>query len=537
MMSFIYSVLHTTRAWFGLIIPLFHQATDFANWGRWAWHTLHVLVIGCVIALLYWLNNSSRFPIHDWLHARLHAHPGIEMHFLPLVFLLIYALAWVMWWIWSLLGPDAELDLYPDITSAWVEGLSNLAQKGIKPTDLPLFLVLGRSKAGEEFLFQAGGVKVDAFGPKTGDPPVRLWASRDAIYVTTPGASALGRYADMLIGGGRADMAAADDSNDAYKTIKLDDDSNDPIQQRLKEILAIAKVRDLTPEEKAESRDLAKKANERPARSKPTLSADEAHLCRKRLHYLCQLVNKSRRPYCPANGLMVLVPWESLETDVVVQSTALALRTDLATARSATKLCCPAVGLVCDLEDVRGFRELREGMNDKQRAGRIGQRTPLVPDQPVAEQSLTFEAAANWLGERMFPRHVYHSLALDERDDKALVARSMFFLFRAASDRMPRLAKLLKGGLPLPTGAADGLDGPLLFAGCYLGGTGRTPDQQAFIAGVFARLVENQGVVAWTDTALRDDAKYRRIASAGFTAVAVVVGCAVALGAWRMKGG
>ena len=44
----------------------------------------------------------------------------------------------VLWWIWSLLGPDAEMDLYPEITAAWVEGLANLAQKGIKPTDLPL---------------------------------------------------------------------------------------------------------------------------------------------------------------------------------------------------------------------------------------------------------------------------------------------------------------------------------------------------------------------------------------------------------------
>jgi hypothetical protein len=98
---------------------------------------------------------------------------------------------------------------------------------------------------------------------------------------------------------------------------------------------------------------------------------------------------------------------------------------------------------------------------------------------------------------------------------------------------MPRLGRLLRTGLPLPTGGGDGLDGPLLFAGCYLAGTGRNPDQQAFVPGVFERLTENQGVVAWTQTAVADDDSYRRKTAMGYVVLALAA-AGLAGAAWLL---
>src|SRR5207237_7257085 len=110
---------------------------------------------------------------------------------------------------WLQLGPDAEIDEFPDITDAFLGGLDRLSTKGVRPVDLPLYLILGRSRAGEEALFQAGQVPIEVFGPVRGEPPVRLWAAREAIYVTAPGASALGKLADLLQHGPSDEMSGS----------------------------------------------------------------------------------------------------------------------------------------------------------------------------------------------------------------------------------------------------------------------------------------------------------------------------------------
>ncbi len=536
-MTFIYGILNYVRQVFGLIFPLFRQAADFSRWGRWAWYVLHFILIGSIVFGLWYLNNYVT-PVREWLFSMLRSKRGeITNIFLPAVFLLVYALAWILRWIWLQLGPDADIDEFPDITDAFRDGMDRLSTKGVRLIDLPLYMILGRSRAGEEALFQAGQVAVEVFGPARGEPPVRLWATRDAIFVTAPGASALGKYADLLQHGPGDDVGNSG-SDAAKKTLGLgDDESLDATVQEINALRATARTRELTVEEKARMRELATTAQHKPKAGKVALTADLAKEASQRLRYLCKLIGRERRPFCPVNGLIALLPWEALEGDDPVKSAALAARTDLASARNGLRQCAPALGLVCDLEEARGFSEFRGAFSAENLAARIGQRFPLVPDQPINEQPMLYESGANWLGERLFPGRVYQALQLDLRDARSLVARNLFHLFRQVQERLPRLGRLLRTGLPLPTGGPDGLDGPLLFAGCYLAGTGREPNHQAFTPGVFERLMENQGVVAWTPGALDDDVRYRRSANIGIivVSVAAVALLAAMWGLWKVK--
>ena len=68
-------------------------------------------------------------------------------------------------------------------------------------------------------------------------------------------------------------------------------------------------------------------------------------------------------------------------------------------------------------------------------------------------------------------------------------------------------------------GPDGGPDEAPLFGGCYLAGTGRSGDQQAFVSGVLQRLMQSQSSVAWTPEALEDDARYRRWTSFGYMAI------------------
>jgi hypothetical protein len=537
-MNAINSVLGWLRQLVGLIFPLFQQAADFSRWGRWAWYVLHAGVITAIVAGLYYLNNYVP-AVRDWLFRMLRSkRADLTDYFLPAAFLLTYALAWVLRWIWLLLGPDAESDDYPDISAAFREGVDRLDAKGVRLADLPLYLIVGENKSGLENLFRAGQAGIEVFGPARGDPPVRVWASRSAIYVTAPGASALGRYADLLARGSDADAASTSAQEAAKKTLGLgDDDALDATVQEINALRALARTRELTADEKARMRELALTAHQKPRAGRASLSADLAKSSGDRLRYLCTLIARERRPFCPVNGTLALVNWDAIESDETVKSAALALRTDLTAARAAFRQCAPVVGLVCDLEEARGFAEFRAGFSADNLAARIGQRFPLVPDQDPAEQPAMYDAGANWLGEKLFPGRVYQSLQMDVRDPRALVARNLFHIYRQASERLPRLGRLLRTGLPLPTGGHEGLDGPLLFAGCYLAGTGRDAGEQAFVPGVFERLAENQSVVAWTPSAVADDARYMRSARA---VTAGVVIAAFALGAavwalWKMK--
>ena len=65
--------------------------------------------------------------------------------------------------------------------------------------------------------------------------------------------------------------------------------------------------------------------------------------------------------------------------------------------------------------------------------------------------------------------------------------------------------------------------GASLFGGCYFAATGRDPlSQQAFVAGVFPLLIENQNYVSWTTEALVEDASYRRWCVYGYAGLGLL---------------
>ena len=72
--------------------------------------------------------------------------------------------------------------------------------------------------------------------------------------------------------------------------------------------------------------------------------------------------------------------------------------------------------------------------------------------------------------------------------------------------------------------------GPPLLGGCYVAGTGADGQrEQAFLAGVIRRALENQNAVRWTEDALAEDADYRRYAYLGYLALAAFVAAVVAM--------
>jgi hypothetical protein len=523
-MQFLTAIGNAIRQAVGLVLPVFAKAGDFRRWNPWVWRILHLLILAAVLVGMWWLNRF--FQVSNVLHT---VAPEYRQFYLPVLFLLLYALSWLGWWLWKLLGEEEAAGEFPDVDAAWTEAVQKLDSAGIGLADAPLFLILGRPAAGDDALFGAAGIKTDVRAPSAIGAPLRVYAHRDAIFVTCSGASASGRFAALLAGDVEPTEGAAPAPQAADKTVQFGEQLGLPqeLVDEMRQLLTTRETRELTQQESDRLRVLAEMTKAPPASKRPAaLGADESARGSARLSFLCRLIRRDRRPWCPVNGILVVVPWASTETDEAAKTASALLQRDLAGARAALQLRCPLFAVVGDLETARGFPEFRRGFPAETLKARIGQRLPLVPDVSNQEVPALYERAVQWIGQSVLPAGILRFIRYDAPSDPRKTGssvdhnRNLYLLLREVSMRGPRLARLLARGLtPSPDAALD--DVPL-FGGCYLAGTGRQPDQQAFVHGVFQRLMENQSSVAWTPAALEEDARYRRWSAMGYIGIAAV---------------
>jgi hypothetical protein len=247
---------------------------------------------------------------------------------------------------------------------------------------------------------------------------------------------------------------------------------------------------------------------------------------------------RDRRPFCPVNGILVLLPWLATDSDEEAAQTSTICQLDLAAAREVFQLNCPVVALVCDMEKAPGFREFIARFPADRRKQRLGQRFPLVPDLAPAEVPVKVEHGAGWICQSLFPTWIYKFLRLETpgQEVPGEVTRGNAQLVKLLChmrERQKRLGQLLTRGLTAPQ------NGSPLFGGCYVAGTGADATrEQAFIAGVFRKLIENQDYVSWTAEALAEDAAYRRWTRFGYIGLALLTLGVAALGAvvWLKRG-
>ncbi|MCC6418647.1 MAG: hypothetical protein IT429_10470, partial [Gemmataceae bacterium] len=394
MMAFFQTIWSGITSFFGLILPLGRGAGAVVRSPamRWVIHglvLLGVLVVLGVLNVVLGIANQIPLPGNTgslgWF---------IRHLWLPLLFLLVYALAWLGWWLWRLWMEEEGPSSYPDIDAAWEEAVRTLAQNNIQVTDLPLFFVLGRTKGpdgaepgergrkAEETLFHQAAQLTLAVKqcPNTADAPLHVYATREAIYVTCAGASLLGRQAAILAG--KVQSTVGDQTEQGGDNI-------------YDTFFAPNKIGSVSP---VELKDATA-----------------------RLRHLCWLIVRDRQPYCPVNGVLVLVPLAATDRDEDAQKTAHALALDLQTMRTALKVDCPLFTLLSDVETAPGFREFiaKQAPSDRQR--RVGQRFPMgleLRGRPLAD---TIDTAVRWLCDNVLREWVYRLFRVEApgREDTA----------------------------------------------------------------------------------------------------------------------
>jgi hypothetical protein len=535
-MAWLAALWYRVTSWLGLLLPFFARAGDWRRYPAWLRWLLRLLLLGVILVALGFinyftdlrrlLNTSSQF-FNEFL-------------WLPLLVLLLYLLCWLGWWLWQLLTWQ-EATLFPDIDAAWDEAVAALNRAGIDLTEVPLFLVLGRSEATEEALFEAASLRLRVRQTPAGvGAPLHVYADADGIYVTCPGASLLGRQADIL-----ADEAPApleDPHFDPSKTVGPAGFAAD-VQDVLRRAREQGRdAQHLNEEEQQEVQELLAKERQEQARSVGKARAarlgDEAtrSLLTARLRHLCRLIVRDRRPFCPVNGLLLVIPAAATDSDEDANQTGLLCRQDLQAARDVFQTHYPVLALVGDLETLPGqcFREFVDRFPENRRGGRLGQRFPLVPVLEPGALEGKITDSVSWICEVLMPSWVYRLCRVERSAGEAVPQvvqgnARLILLMAQLYGRRQRLARILTRGLLL------GATGPLLFGGCYLGGTGRGRQEEAFVPGVFKRLLDEQSAVSWTEEALAEEARLKRWTQYGYAGLVVVVAVFAGLALVWMK--
>jgi hypothetical protein len=420
---------------------------------------------------------------------------------------------------------EGDQSRYPDIDQAWQTGLEELHKQAVNLQQVPLFLVLGSpGRELSDALLASTGYERVVDGSPEGRAPLCWYATREAVFLFTEETGCLSRLSSVvgrsqpvaerssvaaagitgtLVAGGGA---AAFPRPPIPRPTTAASRSPIPVPPGPPAPApgpSAAAIRGTLMPEGADHRSGESAPAASSARFLSHKALDEEA---DRLRYIGQLLRRERQPLCPLNGQMVLVAAPLLRDIVAAQETSEAIRRDLDTLREATQLSCPVTLLVTGMESVTGFNELvrRVGVQLAKET-RFGKGynvwSPADPENMDALSSQACGAFEDW---------VYTLF----RETGGLAKPGNSRLYRLLCQVRGQFQQRIRSLLIHAFGRDDSAEttGFWMFGGCYFAATGSAGDQQAFVRSVLDKMQQQDEDVEWTESALNEDQRYRRIA-------------------------
>jgi type VI protein secretion system component VasK len=235
------------------------------------------------------------------------------------------------------------------------------------------------------------------------------------------------------------------------------------------------------------------------------------------MRYLCYLLTQDRRPYCPLNGMIQMVPisWAENQRDLAKLCPAPAK--DLQEVLESVQMQCPTLLLVTELEQLSGFSDFLErcGKTDSRFVNsRAGSRFPAGAAVDDEHAGWAVERSLHW-----FRGWVYAILAGDL--DNNAGNRRLFRLLCGLSDYRQRLQYLLRHCFEFRKEVSQAVR----LSGCYFAATGEGSSRQGFVQGVLLKVLSEQNEVAWSPRRLQRDQRARTWAMILFgVAILLIIG-------------
>lgn len=435
---------------------------------------------------------------------------------------------------------ETEPSQYPDIDEAWNLGAAAIARAGINIDQCPLYLATGiASPRDADNLIQAMDWKLLVDGKPEGKSPLRWYASQDAIVVFLLDASAasmLQRLVEEAIppgvpvlggGGGLRGTLVGSALSDRAGLAAEGQVPNRGIRGTIISDTAPATAPPAVPASMGLRGTMLTGQGSVVGGPQPNAAAfvnlDRKEIAEQvdRLGRVCRLAAESRQPLCPINGSIALVDWQTLGGAPTGQLSTV-LREDAARMIEATQLHAPMAVLITGLDEETGFIELTRRVGENRaRDNRFGHgfnhQAPLEAGQLAALGKQACGAFEDWIYELF-----RHPDALGRTNNDKLYG----LLCKMRSEIQPRVVEMLSGlsGARIPAGGR----GPLL-CGCYFGAAGGARMRQAFVRSVFAKLLELEEDLEWSEDAWRKEFAFQRIVSSMLVVNALLVATIVGL--------
>lgn len=487
------SIISAPRRLFGLSLP-----------ARVAWLTALLLLFCAVAAFVSVLLTEDRAD--TWNYWWRWQTPVLVLLLIAIPPVVYYA---VRSWL------EGEVSRYPDIDEAWQAGLAALAENGLDPTELPLFLILG---SGDErlikALFQASGLELPVRHVPPGRAALHWYASPDAVYLVSSGAGQLSRLTAIAgegprSGGAAEEARAADPRGTLGAFASQPSDSFPPAEGGLPGDSVVGRDSRGTLVPGAMSEGVAAAAGGgSPVAAAGALTRRDAEQQGDRLRYVCRLLSRCRQPLCPLNGILTLLPFRTVSDVLLAKDIPGAVQNDLAAVRAVARVRCSVTALVTGMESERGFGELvRRVGASRAKTNRFGKGYN-VWNPPTAENIDAFSSHACGA----FEDWVYSLFREQDGLSKPGNAKLYALLCKIRSELRGRLRLILLHGYSFDPADAQAEQDALLFSGCYFAASGDSEDRQAFVRNVFDKMLDLEEEVEWTETALAEDDRYHALA-------------------------
>lgn len=464
-------------------------------------------------------------------------HRGSEWFYRGWVLAPLVAIIPVLFYQALRLWLEGDISAYADIDRAWNQGLAALARQNLNIEDLPVFVVLGSGgEDAEAPLFEAAGQSFSLKAYPEGQAALQWYANPKGIYLVLTRVGALSklassardkfekiRYAMPGQGGAnalratdiRGTMAGGDSASGLRMTgfnsplaapaanLRGTMTGEDSSSSRAAPPAPVANLRGTmvagAETGKTASEDLFKLA----------LDAKEQNLQASRIRHLARLLRQRRRPFCPANGVLTLLPsmlvaWNHPPRELHCVSDA--VRRDLDALTDGLQLRCPVIALVTGMEQEPGFNELVSRLGPETAKGaRFGKGLDFWCASTTEQLYAVSEHACH-----AFEQFVYSLFRRDDSLSQDGNKKLFGLMCKVRRVLEPRLQTIMCDGFGYDAEEAAHRT-PVLFGGCYFAATGSMSKQQAYVASVLSRLTENETEIAWTPAARAQDRRHRTV--------------------------
>lgn len=396
-----------------------------------------------------------------------------------------------------------------DFEMVWNEGVDALAAAGLDLRSLPVFLLVGlREEDEQNFLASARFSPSCVSPPEDVASPLRFFANREAVFVSCSGASAISAQAEV----------AASRPPAAVISARVNDEhtwTGDEIQRHSDAEATW---------EPDQFEDVNTEHLSNPALPPPTPAlVDEEELLRRsgRLQHLCRLVSRTRAPFCPINGALVLIPIAWGETGGPAEARfAERVEQDLRILHAGLRLQFPVVCLFTGLQYQGDIRELIKRVREAEPAFvpnvRAGAHFPQGLPLNRENGAWVIDKGLDW-----FRMWIYASYT--DQPSHSTNPQIYRFYCRLHGLRSGLIALVERGFGPLITRE------PVRLCGCYFCSISEKPKEQAFVKGVIRKLIDEQDNVAYPKARIARDRMYGVLGLACCLLIAVLACTDVAL--------